>query len=849
MIVHELNGCAPAPLAHYLKALGILRLVAEQADPQARGWWEGERFRLASRLDRGELEHFFLECYAPTPFVSPWNKGSGFFYRDDPGLTPVAKSTAERFRHFRDGIAAAAPLLAQLTEADETVRVVKAMTTEFLQRELASVEKVLCLRTKENQDTNALDALTKYRKVLEQLSAAHMVLQAIKDEGNENRLSSKERNARNKSPEYKASLKDATENFKKLKKQLEHFSEYKLRLAEVERKFKTAKSEFIPHCRFAWRGPHREWMDAAMVLGDDGTAQFPALLGTGGNDGRLDFTNNFMQRLGEVFDLDTAAGSANALARDWIAGALWADSVTGCQTGSAVGQYLPGMAGGANSANGPDGDSLLNPVDFLLMMEGTVLFTAHATRRLGMNESSRAAAPFVVNAQSAGYASAADSDESARGEQWMPLWLQPMTLVELKRLLAEGRAQIGAKPVRDPLDLALAVARLGTARGIAAFQRYGYIERNGQSNLAVPLGRFSVPDQVLPQVSCLDDLEVWMRQLKSATREETEKEKNNSRRLRGAVRRLSDSMLKVIQQPMMPPAWQFVLENLVDVEEIIASGRGFSKTGPLPKLRPEWVEAADDGSAELRLALSLALQARAFSRNNGTPLDPIRRHWLPLDNEKPWKFSTTGTGSQTRLLVGPEVVMHGRKGIDDAIALVDRRLIESSQLGERRLPLRAAVRAAAHPADLGAFISGMVNVDRTVALARALMALNHTLWPQQFIEVTRPKQADWPDDAWLVIRLALLPWPLKSRQGGEIRIGTDPAIFRRLASGDASTAVELALRRLRAAGVGATVRVATATPERARLWAAALAFPITQNTASAFVRRLDPNALPQGVHS
>lgn len=40
MRLHRLDGCAPTPLAHYLKALGVLRLVAEQLDPQARGWWE-----------------------------------------------------------------------------------------------------------------------------------------------------------------------------------------------------------------------------------------------------------------------------------------------------------------------------------------------------------------------------------------------------------------------------------------------------------------------------------------------------------------------------------------------------------------------------------------------------------------------------------------------------------------------------------------------------------------------------------------------------------------------------------------------------------------------------------------
>ena len=72
--LHVLKGCAPTPLANYLKALGILRLVGEQADPQARGWWEGERFCLLTTLSKEELERFFLEDYAPTPLVAPSSK-------------------------------------------------------------------------------------------------------------------------------------------------------------------------------------------------------------------------------------------------------------------------------------------------------------------------------------------------------------------------------------------------------------------------------------------------------------------------------------------------------------------------------------------------------------------------------------------------------------------------------------------------------------------------------------------------------------------------------------------------------------------------------------------------------
>ncbi len=83
MNVIALPGCAPIPLAHYLKALGILRLVAEQADPNAAGCWQRDVFILHTHLDRQGLLEFFLHDYQPTPILAPWNSGSGFYFQEE----------------------------------------------------------------------------------------------------------------------------------------------------------------------------------------------------------------------------------------------------------------------------------------------------------------------------------------------------------------------------------------------------------------------------------------------------------------------------------------------------------------------------------------------------------------------------------------------------------------------------------------------------------------------------------------------------------------------------------------------------------------------------------------------
>src|ERR1019366_467420 len=85
------------------------------------------------------------------------------------------------------------------------------------------------------------------------------------------------------------------------------------------------------------------WMDAAMVLQED-KQNFAPLLGTGGNDGRLDFTQNFMQRIVSLGLHKTEPANSNSCSL--IENSLYATPAT-LNWGS-VGQFAPGRAGGPN---------------------------------------------------------------------------------------------------------------------------------------------------------------------------------------------------------------------------------------------------------------------------------------------------------------------------------------------------------------------------------------------------------------------------------------------------------------------------------------------------------------------
>lgn len=747
---HEirLQGCSPTPLAHYLKALGILRLVAEQADPNAMGWWKDDTFYLRSKLEQSGLTEFFLVDYKPTPFVAPWNGGSGFYPNDNQeALTAIASGTSLRFQPYRGVISLCRSIVAGLSDDQEKPKLLQ-----------------LC------------------RNLLPDLAV--------------------------------------------------------------------------------------DWLDAAFVLTAAGP-KYPPLLGTGGNDGRLEFTNNFMQHLIALLSPDDGVATPESKRRlhECIFGEL-----SDCRHRGAIGQYDPGSLGGFNNGSGFEGRGTVNGWDYLLMLEGAIMFAAACAKQLETCDTGTLSYPFCVRPAGVGYGSADASDEaSARAEMWLPLWNQPATFRSISILLSEGRVETRKRKARNGVDFARAIASLGIDRGISEFQRFGFQQRNGLAYFAVPLGRFRVKENPRAE-ELLSPLDSWLdRFRRSATG------KTAPARAGRALRQLESSILRLCQRGVTEDV-QAVLIALGEAEATVAiskqlrdgdMGNGLS---PLPLLSPEWLINAYDGSREFRLAAALA----SVSHDS---VGPFRRHLEPID-ELSWKSSFPKWSKEAN---DPAIVWGSGDLIQNLCAVLSRRLIDVFKVGKDQTdssllaPLRG--RCCASLSDVAAFIDGHVDDSRIDQLIKALMLIGYPAIKEQnsvlykhaidlaiaiqlneadasmlsLLSNYLPYDADdstifakamrhirfaqatetQPDAAYALLKLCHLPHKLL-----ETAVVLVPQISRRAIAGDGVEATRLASRRLVASGFQSAVESVPINAQRTVRIAAALLIPISKRDSKALAERV-----------
>ncbi|WP_268877675.1 type I-G CRISPR-associated protein Cas8g1/Csx17 [Actinomadura rubteroloni] len=394
----SLRGCTAVSLGGYLQALGVLRVVASQADPSARLRWIGDVPALTTVLTSERIVEWLVREYAPTPIVSPWNSGSGFAGN---GKSAAAEKAVQAFR------TTAEPRFAELRAT---------------------------------------------------IGAADQVVAQARERG------------------FEGGSLWASDR----------------------------KADVVRMCRNAFPDKALAWVDAAVVL-TTGDVQFNPLTGTGGNLGRQDLSATFLQRLAMVAGPNAAPKSSAAFAEAALFGREDVPYLRGT-----VGQFDPGRAGGVLSTPGEkhDDTGFANPWSQILTLEGTLLFASAVTRR-NRASTSAGALPFAARTSAVGYSTA--SGEGVKGEQWVPFWERPAGLREIEYLIGEGRVQWNGRPARDGLEFALAIASLGTDRGLSAFRRFVIASRFGKVPLAVQAGRFTVRDD--PAIARLREPYEWLRRL------------------------------------------------------------------------------------------------------------------------------------------------------------------------------------------------------------------------------------------------------------------------------------------------------------------------------------------------
>jgi CRISPR-associated protein Csx17 len=448
------------------------------------------------------------------------------------------------------------------------------------------------------------------------------------------------------------------------------------------------------------------WIDAAVVLADDET-YFPPLLGTGGNDGRLDFSTNFHQRLLEVLGTTEKARSRSlTLARDLLGGQE-AEQLAN----AAVGQFDPAAAGGPGSSRFGAAASLVNPWAFVLLIEGALLFAASASRRY-QHGAGRAAMPFTVYASPDGSASGADGEET-RGEIWAPVWARPYTLAEVRQLFGEARASWNGHPARRSIDFYAATRTLGVARGVDEFVRYGLQRRNGLAFTAVPIDRVDVLAK--PGVRLLGQVQDWANRAGSS---------DPSAAVHQAHRQFDKAQLAYARNGDCSDL-RDLLAALTTLEQAVGhSGRAREKV-PVRRVPraagflAEFLQAP--ASAELRIAVGLASCATRSATGSGRTM---RQLLLPIDPPA----QADRARSSGRWRDAPVVAGFGSRSLPRVLAdVLSWRLRtgsdESSRVTFRGVPtFQLGIRVPA--ADLHAWVLGMLDESAIAKWLRACLALD-----------------------------------------------------------------------------------------------------------------------------
>jgi CRISPR-associated protein Csx17 len=690
-----LRGCAPEPLIHYLKALGVIRIVAEQLDKIVRGAWTADGFMLETTATEDELVRFFLDKYEPTPIVAPWNNSSGFYPKDKKARGYIEKLfelSDSRFEEFYSVVETARKIIGERTEAPKD------------NEKMAMMQQARCL-----------------------------------------------------------------------------FPEKSL-----------------------------AWLDAAFVLGTEKPDYLP-LLGSGGNDGNFSFTTNLFEKWLNVLSKNNTE-KQQTMSQNQLDASLFLKPAK--LEKAAIGQFHPGGAGGANASQGVDGDFLVNPWDFIFIIEGSLVLASATVRQLQSGARSRASFPFTAGSSTIGYGTAT-SGEKIRAEMWLPLWSNLTSYAEISHIFKEGRVQFNSsnRRARSGFDFARAVAELGVDRGIEAFQLYAFIERNGQANLATPLGVFEVPKKERVLTSLLNDLDKskWLNRIVSATKE-NQKPDPPPRFIR-VRKQIEEASFKLCCDGSNDSLRE-VFISLGNMERELSNGLSFcSKKGlsPLTNLSTRWSWESNDGSDEFHVAQALASIVGDKGKHS------IRENLESVEfknNNFVWSSDSTSA------------IWSAGDLVENLSNVLQRRSIDARKDSLPHPPLQSKRYASLET--VAAFLNGETDDEQLEDYLFALSLINWRSASEHEARKTSNSTQNLPR-IYALLKLLFLPkGEFRRGNAAKIEIKHEPSIIPLLRAERITDVLEIAERRLKSSGIAPLTSDFYYPQEEGARLAAALLIPIDQ---------------------
>jgi len=707
-----LKGCTPEPLMSYLKALGVLRIIAEQKDPNVRGCWRDGVFVISSELSQEEITNFFLNNYKPTPVIVPWSGGDFFGVSLDANVTTYSKT----------------PTASKIIES-------------FL--------------------STSSDRLAQYRNALQ------CALSTLKQCG----------------ISKKGDMEDR-----------------KLKRCYIGALRNVSLEEVI------------DWIDACAILTSD-KAAFSILLGSGGgSDGNTHYSDNFMQNLWEVLpEFESQRKKPIDSSSELIMNALWGTNTSKLVPNRTSSLYDAGASGGANAGQGFERNSLTNPWNFILCLEGTLLFAGAISRRQTGSEKGSASFPFQVRLTTTNLDSSSEKEMSGR-EIWLPIWERWSTDAEIYTLFTEGRVSIGSKLAERGVDIARAATSLGIDRGIKSFQRYAIVKGRigGENyNTSAYMGSFDVNHRT--SVNLLCEIDPWLDLFRPAATED-----KTPPRFKSALRRIETAIFTFCQYGGTT-RFADILCALGQAEKELANGENFRKDKylrPLAGLSPAWLEEAYDASPEFEIALSLA-----GIYDGSYKIGALRANLEPVKTVR----NQQGSMSATWAAGGREVVWNSADLCRNLSAVLERRIMDGERAGCDRLPL--SCRRTSSLDAIAAFLEGETDDRRIEELLWGMLLIDH----YKDYPVLERRVIDAPPlpRSYALLRLLFLPGPLPS-QNADVEIRPEMTILPLLRAKRVDEACQIALRRLRASDFIPKASQASQkwhSPDPARL-AAALLIPV-----------------------